>query len=265
MHHPNSRPNARSSSATQDSSTQDSSDQNPWSRPSWIAAVGFLTMIVIAGLLVIVLAPRHSDGTAAIWPRVTAQPSRAPRANPGTSCNLPAPNMTAGESTQVSPAGARWLYEGASAYPVSTLYGPGRTAREGYRYCYQHSAGGALYMAANTIALPLPSDRSNAAYAKYVIATGPYHDQQLNAGSANVPDPSLRMQITGFRILEYDKTTATVDLAVHATTIDESLQLSLVFDLVWQRGDWRYSTRVPQPVSVTRASGLVGYTTWGDS
>lgn len=238
---------------------------SPWSRPSWIAAAGFLALIVIAGLLVIVLTPRHRDTTAVVSSRVTDAPS-APRTTQQESpCNLPAANEDRADNTTVSLTRTRWLYEGASSYPVSTIYGPGRTATEGYRYCYQHSAGGALFMAANTIALSLPSDQANAAYAKYLIATGPYHDQQLNADAADDPDPSLRMKITGFRILEYDGATATIDLAVHTTTIDQSMDLSLVFDLVWQRGDWRYSAQVPQPLSVTQLSDAVGYTSWGDS
>ena len=261
---PTARPSSSQASSSRDSTIHDRDDQSPWSRPGWIAALGFLSMIVIAGLVVIVLGSEHSDATGAAPPRAAPQPSSAPTAKPGRSCNLPVPSAAAG-GTQISLAGARWLYEGASAYPVSTIYGPGRKAKEGYRYCYQHSAGGALYMAANTVALSLPSDQANAAYASYVIAKGPYHDQQLTAGGADDADPGLRMQVTGFQILEYDGTTATVDLAVHATTINESMQLSLVFDLIWQRGDWRYSAQVPQPVSVTQASDAVGYTAWGAS
>lgn len=237
---------------------------SPWSRPSWITAVGFLALIAVAGLLVIVLAPRHSDTTAVASAR-TAAPSTAPARKQESRCNLPAAGDPRADNTAVRLAGTRWLYEGANGYPVSTIYGPGRTAPEGYRYCYQHSAGGALFMAANTVAVSPPTDQANAAYANYLIATGPYHDQQLNADGADDPDPSLRMKITGFRILEYDGATATIDLAVHTTTIDQSMELSLVFDLVWQRGDWRYSADVPQPMSVTQLSDAVGYTSWGDA
>lgn len=255
-----SRPNSHQDGANDD-------DKTPWSRPGWIASVGFLALIVVVGLLVIVLAPRHDDARAARPTEVAAAPSAAPTPTARSGCDLPPATddaSMAGKAT-IRLTGTRWLYEGASSYPVSATYGPARRAPEGYRYCYQHSAGGALFMAANTVALSLPGDQASAAYAGYIIGTGPYHDQQLTAGGAEDPDPSLRMMITGYRILEYDGTTATIELAVHTTTIDQSMELSLVFDLVWQRGDWRYSADVPEPLSVTQASGTVGYTSWGDS
>jgi hypothetical protein len=155
---------------------------------------------------------------------------------------------------------ATWKYGTAqTAYPTSPTYGPGRYSPSGYPYCFQHTPEGALFMAAAFI----EAGRHPGGPA-YYAGPGPYH-QQLIAGASASPtdDPAAaRLQLAGFRVLQYDGTQATIDLAYQYSGTGQSVLGSLVMPLVWADGDWKISANQPDPVSTVKIPGLTGYISW---
>ncbi|MHA4915531.1 hypothetical protein, partial [Enterococcus faecium] len=89
------------------------------------------------------------------------------------------------------------------AYPTSPTYGPGKTAPEGYRYCFQHSPVGALFAAANALAQGSATG-NNAAWSQYVLAAGPHRAELLAQGTTSSGTSGSRTTIQGFRLLSYD-------------------------------------------------------------
>lgn len=147
------------------------------------------------------------------------------------------------------------------AYPTSSVYGPGRTSEQGFRYCFQDSAGGALFAAANSLAFDNANPSEARAWSEYMLAEGPYRQQRLSDDYVQ-NDPNIRLQIIGYRILSYTDNRALIDIAARASTPEETMIISCVSDLVWQRGDWRFSTAVPDPVNVVRVGDITGYAAW---
>lgn len=170
---------------------------------------------------------------------------------------------TAG-SVDIDPPKASWKYDGPIGYPSAAAYGPGRAAQAGFRYCYQHSPRGALFAAAGAIAFNNRNAAAAAAWSDYMLADGPYRDRALHSPYV-AADPGVRTRTIGYRILEYDAGRAKIDLAVRVATAEQTTTASLLFDLVWQRGDWRFSTDAPDSTQAARLADLSGYTSWSDA
>ena len=148
------------------------------------------------------------------------------------------------------------------AYPTSPTYGAGETDPAGFRYCFQHSPTGALFMAANAFAQGSAAD--NRAWAEYVFAPGPYRDQLLGQSTSTSSTVGTRTTIQGFRILSYDGANATIDLALSVSTATGTTTVSGVYTLVWSSGDWKVSTDTATPLDVAPIPNVAGYTTWGE-
>ncbi|WP_206610477.1 hypothetical protein [Actinomyces wuliandei] len=159
---------------------------------------------------------------------------------------------------------AQWQYQGTTAYPTSTEYGPGATADAGYRYCFQHSPEGALFAAANAVVQGSDATISPA-WIKYFLSTETPNRSalldQVPAGSSS----SNRMTVADFRLLAYDGTNARVDVAVQATGSGNTVLASTVYDLVWEEGDWKI---LPQdfsnPLRLAEIPDTSGYIVWGE-
>lgn len=207
-----------------------------------------------------------TPATSSTHPTVSASSSAARDSSPGADgtggsiCGLSAGKPLVGK---LEPPEAEWKYDGPTGYPTSPRYGPGRTADAGFRYCYQHSATGALFAAAGAIAFNNRSEAVSQAWSRYSLADGPYRDQLLH-GSYQPDDPSVRTKIIGYRLLSYDAEEAKIDLAVRLSSTEQTLLTSVLMDLVWQHGDWRFSTQTPDSVQATRLVDLAGYTSWSD-
>lgn len=232
------------------------------------------------GVALAVSATIAIGGRADVTP--TATPTPVSSAATGTASS-PTPSTDAGTRSSIGPGSvsicgladgrpltgklpppkAAWKYDGVVGYPASSTYGPGRTDAAGFRYCYQHSAAGALFAAAGSIAFNNRSKAAARAWSRYSLAEGPYRDQLLD--STYLPaDPAVRPATIGYRLLSYDAEHAKVDLAVRLSTDEQTMLTSVVMDLVWQRGDWRFSTDVADSVQAARLADLTGYTGWSD-
>jgi hypothetical protein len=237
--------------------------ESPWLRPGFLASgcvvVVILALGVYVGISRITDHRADQDDTATVAPTSRSGATQAARSD---RCGLPEPATTGAEPIGLDRRHTTWRYSNVTAYPVSAVYGPGRTSEHGFRYCFQHSAGGALFAAANAIAFDNADVSQARAWSEYMVAQGPYRQQQL-AGDYVPRDPDLRLQIIGYRILSYTADEALVDIAARASTAQDTMIISCVFDLVWQHGDWHFTTNHPDPVNVVRVGDTTGYSPWG--
>ncbi|MGO3649996.1 hypothetical protein [Agrococcus casei] len=154
-----------------------------------------------------------------------------------------------------------WAYSGVYAYPTSDEYGPGLD--NPVRHCFQHSPEGAVVMVANAI-IPQSDEAARQAWLDHVLAPGPYQQEIRDSSSPsdNTANTDVRLEVRGFRLLEYTGDKAVVDIAVRGSSQGESVFLSGVYSLVWHEGDWKISGDKPwQPPS--QIPDLSGYTSWG--
>lgn len=241
--------------------TTETEPQSPWTRPGFIAAGVVIVLIVLAGIVVAVVSLR-GGGTDA--PTAAPTPSTSPSAaaeDPEASvCGLDGVDLD-GEPITVGPD-ATWAYEGVVGYPTSPDFGAGATTAGGARYCFQHTPEGALFMAANALAVPMDSEVARE-WADYAIADGPFRSDLLAEQTEDTSTTGVRMAIEGFRILDYTGSTARVDLGVGFSTNGRAGKASFIYYLVWQDGDWKISADVETPVDFADVPSLAGYTAWG--
>lgn len=238
--------------------------ENPWLRPGFLVSSCVVAVIAALGIYIGItttgddhrdLPVQQVSTTSAVRPTA---PSDTGTSGGDSICGL-ADRAEAVDAIDLRPT--TWRYSNATAYPTSPVYGPGRTSPQGYRYCFQRSPGGALFAAANSLAFDNSSIAEARAWWGYMLADGRYRQARL-ADSYVANDPSERLQIIGYRMMSYTSREAWVDIAVRTSTADGAAVLSVVTHLVWQRGDWRFSTDELESTNVTRISDLTGYTTW---
>lgn len=231
--------------------------------PRFFIAGGVVAVIAVLGVIVgvraIVTEPAPSPAGSGAPTSDSAPTSiRDPAAS---ICGLP--NQRSATSLPTAPA-ANWEYEGTVAYPTSGEFGPGKTAPEGYRYCFQHSLQGALLAAANALGQPLEATRSQA-WAEYFVSSGSGRTRILDqlASEPAATTAGVRVKIVGFRILKYSGATAGVDIAVEASGNALTVLGSYVYELVWDGGDWKLNSGVPEPFNFASIPDVSGYVPWG--
>lgn len=239
-------------------------EPSPWTRPGFVAAAVLVAVIAVVGI-VLAITSGGDDPTPPAAAPVQTTPATATTAPSGDGddtdsvCGLKG-TKTSGRLPKAPDA--EWDYQGTTAYPVSKEHGPGRTDPSGYRYCFQHTPEGALFMAANAVAQG--SDPSVASqWAEYVVGQGEYREEHMADATGSSSDDGTRLQIMGYRVLTYDGRGAKVDVAYRVMTGSDIGLISGVYELVWQGGDWKISSAVSEPLNVVRIPDLAGYVSWG--
>jgi hypothetical protein len=232
-----------------------SSPVSPWLLPGFL--VSSCAVVLIAALAIYVAVSNATDHGV----RRTAEAGIAPSPSPPSPDAGCRPPTTGPPKPVVDLRNTRWRYSDAMAYTASAVYGPAVESDHGFRICFQHSVGGALFSAANSLAFENTSPDLARDWSEYMLADGPYRHQLLTEEYV-ANDPDIRLQIIGYRILSYADNEALVDIAARASTAQETMIISCVSHLVWQRGDWRFSTDLPEPVNVVRIGDVGGYTAW---
>lgn len=242
---------------------EDDTQQNPFTRPGFIVgAVVVAALIVTAIVLTVLNLNRGSEAAPpAPEPSSSATTSAAPSPEPsgGASvCGLGGERLSGKVTT--APA-AEWKFQDVYAFPTSTTYGPGKTAMEGYPYCFQRSPEGALFAAANVTIIGFGPADQRQAFLEYALADGSYRDTLLSADGASAPS-DVRAAIAGFRVLAYDGDSARVDIAFRGSSNGQSITGSAVYELVWADGDWKLDASMPEPARVAQLPDLSGYVSW---
>jgi hypothetical protein len=129
-------------------------------------------------------------------------------------------------------------------------FGPGVTDTDGFRSCFAHSPTGALYAAANVIALG--------------SSTGPGRDAAIRDAENRSPSSATgtdSAQIRGFLIKSYSATEADVDLALE---LPNGALAHSVLSLRWVDGDWKVKAADDGQIfnGTSQLSSLSGFILW---
>jgi hypothetical protein len=248
---------------------------SPFAKPGFVVAAVVVGVIVVAGIVLGVMLGTRDDpapNPATTPPEpATGQVSQSPTTEPTTEPPLdPAQASLCGLSgtklegrITIAPE-ATWEYQGTTAYPVSSTYGPGQTDADGVRYCFQHSPVGALFAAANAV-VQSTDPAVIRPWLDYFVADGPGRDTLLAEPSGFGDATGVRIRLEGFRLLRYDGASAAVDIALSGSMGGRVTYLSMVYNLVWEDGDWKLTVIDPEnPVDVAVIPDSGGYIYWGE-
>jgi hypothetical protein len=242
-------------------------DRNPYGRGFVAACIVIGSVLLCGGVLIIAgltdsaSASASSPAAAATTPAGTPEPvGPATPAPAGTTnaCGLP-------DGDQAVPSAAPpvdgWEVNRRVVVPRSTAYGPAKVDADGFRRCFAHSPGGAIFAAYNAIAAMADQRRTVATVTKLMLP-GPATDALLRELRAeSVDEGSDPSQLAGYRVIDASRDRVTIALAMPV----ESAYVSATLTLVWHDGDWRVSP--PQPGEAVGAPysqhrDLDGFVTW---
>lgn len=150
-------------------------------------------------------------------------------------CGLDEAQMTG--AVKLAPE-TTWTLPGRMAAPFVEGHGPGVIEDDGYRYCYSRTPTGALLAAANLWPMGAIIPDISPKLDERSTVPGPGREAAKN----QPPDPttgptSLKVQIAGFRILDYNGDTADVNIAFQR---NDGVMASQIFNMQWAEGDWKF-------------------------
>lgn len=216
-------------------------------------------------------AAKHADSPSPTAHQSTAA-SKPPKAATDRSiCGLP--GFAASGEVTAAPHVTKWGYEDQSLwpYPTSPAIGPGETSSSsGVRSCFAHTPEGSLFAAANVAAMMTnPQITSNVDAVISFFGQGPeyqtiVHSLRSKGLGSQDQDMDSRAEMGGFRVLEYDASHAVVDLAYRGTSMGQSIDMSIVYHLVWSDGDWKLRSESEAPITSSVISSLSGYVVWNE-
>lgn len=240
-------------------STADS--RSPFRSRGFIVAAIIVGVIILAAIVVLVTSlARGGDNTATPAPSPSSPASASPATSAQASvCGLP--GFETSSSLTAAPNN-KWELVGTVAAPIDPAVGPGIVKNDGFRYCYAHTAEGALFAAVNYAAVG--TDATLASQQPALVASGPGRDalKALSAQSSGTSTGGQRAQVAGFKIASYTADATTVDLALNYS---QSGLVSLPLKLIWEEGDWKVvltNTGQP-PLAPAPLQNLGGYMPWG--
>lgn len=244
----------------------DDTQQSPFARPGFIVGAVVVAALLITAVFLTVLnlnrgndaAPPSGNPPSSFTASAVPTPSESAVAGGASACGLAGVEMSGKVTT---PPAAEWAYVRTVAYPTSTTYGPGATGSEGVPTCFQHSPTGALFAAATALAIPADPALANA-WIETALSSGTYRNQLLSEAVSGSETSGVRLQLVGFKVLSYDGGTASVDLAVRGSTGGQTVTASVVYDLIWENGDWKINANVPNPFDFASIPDTSGYIAW---
>ena len=217
-------------------STESTTESNPFTKPGFIIAAALVVALIAAAVVIFLIpkgqgnaqpAPADSSSAATASPSASAAPGKS-------ACGLPGSTETA---LGKAPA-TKWELVGRTAAPNDPEnFGPGIKNANGFRSCFSHSPTGALYAAANMVALGAVSDAEiQKEVLEKLVVPGPGRDAALKDIRTPSSADSSSLQIRGFVLKSYSSTAAHVDLAFEAPTGEYGHG---VLPLKWIDGDWK--------------------------
>jgi len=235
-------------------------EQNPFTSRRFILAAVVVGVILLCAVVLVVgtVVGGQAKPTAGPSGPASSSPSQPAASEADRSmCGLPGFEKS-GTLTQAP--NSKWELVGTVAAPTDPKgAGPGKVDTSGFRSCYAHTPTGALYSAANILALV--SDRSlQREVADKLTVPGPGRDALLEQSGTSSSSP-VRYQIAGFKLNSYSGDQATVDIAVNLSTGE---LVSFPFALQWDDGDWKVKTTDDGGFTLPPAQlqSLGGYIPW---
>ncbi|WP_314216595.1 hypothetical protein [Pseudarthrobacter equi] len=243
------------------SQSTETTEANPFTKPGFIIAAALVVALIAAAVVIFLIpkgqgnaqpAPADSSSATASSPSASAAPDKSV-------CGLPASTETA---LGKAPA-TKWELVGRTAAPNDPeAFGPGIKNANGFRSCFSHSPTGALYAAANMVALGGLSDEEiQKELIEKLVVPGPGRDAALKDIRTPSSADSSSIQIRGFVIKAYSTTTAHVDLAFSTPTGEYGHG---VLPLKWIEGDWKVEISDAGELlnEVSQISDLGGFIPW---
>lgn len=233
-------------------------EPNPFTSRRFILAAVIVGIVLLCAVVLVVSSVISSQAKPTAEPTSSSTPTHSAAADADPSvCGLKGYEV---KSSLDDAPKSKWELVGTIAAPTDpTGAGPGKIDSDGFRSCYAHTATGALYSAANFIALG--SDATTRAKLPSLLVPGPGRDAAKAQSTQSSDSAGYRAQVAGFKIDSYDGKNATVDLALNYST---GQLVSLVLKLTWVEGDWKLVTdnsgNLPIPPAALQSLG--GYTPW---
>ncbi|BCW73464.1 hypothetical protein [Arthrobacter sp. NicSoilB8] len=243
-------------------STQSSTERSPFTKPGFIISAA-LVIALIAAVVVISFLPK-ADSTAqqppASSPAGASPPTKSADATEGSVCGLPSSTETALGAAPKS----KWELVGKMAAPTDPkTFGPGVTDGDGFRSCFAQSPTGALYAAANMIALGSSGTQDELKLADKLLVAGPGRDAAIKAAKTRTSTAGSgeTAQISGFLLKSYSPAEADVDLAIK---LPNGALAHSVLSLRWVAGDWKVKSSDDGQVfnGVAQLGDLSGFILW---
>lgn len=244
-------------------STQSSTERSPFTKPGFIISAA-LVIALIAAVAVIFFLPK-ADSTAQPAPAsssagASSSPATTAAAAGKSVCGLPSSMETA---LGIAPK-SKWELVGKMAAPTDPkTFGPGLTDGDGFRSCFAQSPMGALYAAANMIALGSSGTQDELKLADKLLVPGPGRDAAIKAAKARTSTAGSgeTAQVSGFLVKSYSPAEADVDLAIK---LPNGALAHSVLSLRWVAGDWKVKASDDGQVfnGVAQLSDLSGFILW---
>jgi hypothetical protein len=245
-------------------STQSSTERSPFTKPGFVISAA-LVIALIAAVVVIFFLPK-ADNTAQPAPAsspdsVSAAPTKSAGAAGKSICGLPSSTETALGTAPKS----KWELVGKMAAPTNPkTFGPGLTDGDGFRSCFAQSPTGALFAAANVIALGSSTTLDKVKLAEDFLVPGSGRDAAIADTKAKASPTRASggtTQFRGFLIKSFTPAEADVDVAFQLPT---GQYAHTVLSLRWVDGDWKVKASDDGQIfnAVAQLSDLSGFILW---
>lgn len=231
---------------------------SPFRRGGFIAAAGFLVLVV--GFALAVVLSRQGGGSSP-GRHATPPPTSATSAPPvAAGCH---PTDTSQQIPQTPPAGIEWTVVKSVAVPTSRAAGP-LVVNGDVAGCFAHTPTGALIAAWQINIRHLLCDDWKGVTEQQVMP-GPGRDafeKKRATISGDTADPGTYGQLAGYQFVAYTKDTAAIQFVTRFT--DGTMQSS-VLTVMWSSGDWRQQLQPDGGDSPNsqEVQSLDGFVPWG--
>jgi hypothetical protein len=244
-------------------STESSTERSPFTKPGFIISAA-LVIALIAAVGVIFFLPKGDSTTqqppASSSIGASSAPAKTADAAGKSVCGLPSSTETALGTAPKS----KWELVGKMAAPTDPkTFGPGVTDGDGFRSCFANSPTGALYAAANMIALGSSGTQDELKLADKLLVPGPGRDAAIKEAKTRTSTAGSgeTAQVSGFLLKSYSPAEADVDLAIK---LPNGALAHSVLSLRWVAGDWKVKASDDGQVfnGVAQLSDLSGFILW---
>jgi hypothetical protein len=241
-------------------STQSSTERSPFTKPGFIISAALVVALFAAVVVIFFLPKADSTAPASSSAGASSAPSKSADAAGKSVCGLPSSTETALGAAPKS----KWELVGKIAAPTDPkTFGPGVTDGDGFRSCFANSPTGALYAAANMIALGSSGTQYELKLAEKILVPGPGRDAAIKAAKTRTSTAasSETAQVSGFLLKSYSPAEADVDLAIK---LPNGALAHSVLSLRWIAGDWKVKASDDGQVfnGVAQLSDLSGFILW---
>lgn len=232
------------------STTTSKGTTNPFMTKWFMGSAVVVFAVILAALFLIVA--HYFDGDDG----TSTAPAPAQSAEPGAGCGAPGSD----QMNLTSAPQHTWRLVGSGEESISVpVFQDGPTKwDDGNPSCWGQSPAGAVSAAASFVALS-STGQEHLVYDKYTVP-GPARDKGLDETTAMGSVGTTGLNITGFRLVNYTKTDAEVEVLVSGVVDQQVRSMGATVTLKYQDGDWRYNPPTSLEPSTRAVDNTDGFT-----